>query len=197
MNYAYQQTTASSVPILTTANAKLQLRIDNTTDDTAIDRRVASATFQAEQYLMRGLTTQTWKYAQDDWTDIIALPMAAPLASVSSVKYYDASGVQQTLATTVYGVDTLSEPGRVYLKPNQVWPALQSDQPLPIEIIYVVGYTTAALVPADIIDAICLLLGDRQEFRTDTMAGSHSTMANGAAALLAPHRRFWCPPVAS
>jgi hypothetical protein len=75
------------------------------------------------------------------------LPMAAPLQS-ATVTYYDASGVLQTLSTSVYGIDdTVSEPGCIYLKPNQVWPSVQAGRPLAVEIDYVVGWTSRRSVP--------------------------------------------------
>jgi hypothetical protein len=55
--------------------------------------------------------------------------MAAPLQSVTTVKYYDASGVLQTLASTVYQVDTVSQPGRIVLAPTQIWPTVQANAP--------------------------------------------------------------------
>ena len=197
MNTAWALQTGPTIEPLTVDEAKLQLRIDSDTDDAAVERRLRSARSQAETYLMRGLLTQTWQYAQDDWADEILLPMAAPLQSVTSVKYYDTSGVLTTLATTVYLADLLSEPGRVVLKPAQIWPALQANRVLAVEIVYVVGFAAADLIPADIVDGVCLLLGDRQEFRQQTVLTSQQGLAalpNGVEAILAPHRRWWRPP---
>lgn len=195
MTYAWSRTVAPVLEPLTLAEAKLQLRIDTTADDTAISRRISAARAQAEAYLMWGLLTQTWKYAQSDWADAIALPMAGQLQSVTSVKYYDTAGVQQTLATTYYEVDVLSEPGMVVRKPQQVWPSIQADKHLPIEIVYVVGYTTAAALPEDIVDAICLLLGDSHEQRQEIVLGQSVAKTHGVEAKLAPHRRWWRAPV--
>jgi uncharacterized phiE125 gp8 family phage protein len=196
MNTAWALQTAPTDEPLTVDDAKQQLRLDTDADDAAVERRLKSARSQAETYLMRGLLTQTWTYAQDDWSDEILLPMAAPLASVTSVKYYDTSGVLTTLATTVYLADLLSEPGRVVLKPEQTWPALQANRVLAVEIIYVVGWTAADLITPEIVDAVCLLLGDRQEFRQQTVLTSQQlvSLPNGVEALLAPHRRWWRPP---
>ena len=196
MNTAWALTTPPTLEPLTVDEAKQQLRIDNDADDAAVDRRLKSARSQAETYLMRGLLTQTWTYAQDVWSDEILLPMAAPLASVTSVKYYDASGTLTTLATTVYLADLLSEPGRVVLKPAQTWPALQANRVLAVEIVYVVGWTSANLITPEIVDAVCLLLGDRQEFRQQTVVTNQQlvSLPNGVEALLAPHRRWWRPP---
>jgi hypothetical protein len=67
---------------------------------------------------------------------------------VTSVQYYDTTGTQQTLAGTFYTVDTVSRPGRIIRAPLQSWPALQGDRLVnAITITYVVGYTTADLIP--------------------------------------------------
>lgn len=209
MNWALQLSVAPEAtdePILL-ADAKLQLRIDTTADDVAVARRISGARARAEAYLMRGLVTQVWIYAQDGWTDEIQLPMAAPLqnnpleaggSTAPVVQYYDTAGTLQTLATTYYTVDTISEPGCIRRAPNQSWPSLQADRQLAVKITYVVGYTSAASIPADIIDGIYLLLGDSQEFRQQTvMTGAGQTVTqlpNGAEACLAPHRRWFTPP---
>lgn len=57
------------------------------------------------------------------------------------ITYVDSNGVTQTLATTVYGVDTDSLPGRVYLLPGQSWPSLYS-VPNPVQATFKAGYVT-------------------------------------------------------
>jgi uncharacterized phiE125 gp8 family phage protein len=126
------------------------------------------------------------------------LPRAAPLQSVTSVKYYDTSGVQQTLSASTYQVDTFSEPGRILLAPNQVWPSVQAGRALAVEVLYVVGWTSADNIPADILEAIYLRVGTRHAFREDVIAGSGITVASlpdGVEALLAQHRVWWREPV--
>jgi uncharacterized phiE125 gp8 family phage protein len=130
------------------ADAKLHMRMTQDTDDAAIQRCIKVATQTAEDYMSRGLLTQTWKLVLREFADTLYLPMAAPLQSVTSVKYYDANGTLQTLANTVYDVDTVSRPGRVTLAFNQVWPTTVAFRRAGrVEITYVVGWTAATAMP--------------------------------------------------
>ncbi len=51
----------------------------------------------------------------------IVLPKGT-LQKVTSIKYIDANGTQQTLAATEYTVDTVEVPGRVRLAFGKYWP---------------------------------------------------------------------------
>lgn len=133
---------------ITLAEAKAQARITDDHSNSLLLAFIKTAREEAERLMGRGLYTQTWKLTLDWWPTVIPLPMAGPLQSVTHVKYYDADGVQQTLATSYYDTDTLSLPGRVVLKPEQSWPTLQSDRRNGrIEIQYVVGSSTIADIP--------------------------------------------------
>ena len=140
--------TAPTVEPVTLAEVKAQARILDNNSDGVLASYIATAREAAEQYMGRGILTQTWKLVLDGFANEMALPMASPLQSVTTVQYYDTDGTLQTLATTVYGVDTVSRPGRVVLKPEQSWPSVQSDRRDGVVIItYVVGWTSAVLVP--------------------------------------------------
>jgi uncharacterized phiE125 gp8 family phage protein len=148
---AWTRTVAPTEEPITVDEAKAQARISDTASDSLIASYIQTAREAAEDYMGRGLLTQTLKLLLDGWANTIPLPMAAPLASVTSVKYYDENGVQQTLATSVYDTDTVSRPGTVVLKVDQSWPSTQSlRRNGVIEIIYVVGWTTPDLVPEQI-----------------------------------------------
>lgn len=76
-------------------------------------------------------------------TVVLTTPVTAPV-----VKYYDTDGTLQTLATTVYDVDTVSQPGRLTRAANQTWPSLQSGRVgFPIQVLYTVGWTSPTLIP--------------------------------------------------
>jgi uncharacterized phiE125 gp8 family phage protein len=94
------QTVAPTEEPIALEDAKQHLNIDATDKDAALVRMISGVRSYVEQYLNRGLLTQTWKMTLDGFADDVDLPMAAPLQSVTSVKYYDASGVLQTLAST-------------------------------------------------------------------------------------------------
>lgn len=191
MNAAWTLLTAPVIEPITTANAKAHLRVDVADDDALIDRLVKGARAQVEAYLHRGLVTQTWKYLQDEWTDAIWLPMAAPLQSVTAVQYYDTAGALQTLATSTYLVQTTPEPGRIVLAPDKTWPNLQ-DRALAVEITYVLGWSAIGDILSDIIDALYLLVGHRYLQRGDEEDPERLPAA--VEALLAPHRVWWREP---
>jgi len=116
-------------------------------DDEMIRGLLLASTNTAEQYLHRGLMTQSMKAVLDDWRDVVWLPSAAPLQSITSVKYRASDGTLTTLASSAYVIDTVGEPGRLMRAPNMVWPALQADRLGGIEITYVVGWSQPADVP--------------------------------------------------
>jgi uncharacterized phiE125 gp8 family phage protein len=130
------------------AEAKGHLRITDNQNDGQIASYIAAATEEAEQYMGRGILTQTWKVVFDWFANEMPLPMAAPLQSITSVKYYDTDGTQQTLSTSYYDTNTVRRPGAVVLKAGQSWPSVQSERRNGrVEIIYVCGWTSADAVP--------------------------------------------------
>jgi uncharacterized phiE125 gp8 family phage protein len=175
------------------AALKLHLRVDVDDDNAQILRMLAGVRGYIETYLNRALLTQTWVYTLDAFADEMALPMAAPLQSVTSVKYYDTSGVQQTLSTAYYHIDAASLPARLVLAPTKVWPSLQAQRTRPVEITYVVGWESEDDIPGEIIDAIYLLVGDRYQHRENVVTGYGSIAIElpgmaSAKALLTNHR---------
>lgn len=186
-------TTPPAIEPFTVGQAKAQIRSVQDQEDDLIRSYIRAATQAAENWLGRGLLTQTWTLAISDFLDIIPLPMAAPLQSVTSVKYYDVDGNQQMLSATIYTVDTTSRPGRVALAANQTWPAIQSLRKVNrIEIAYVVGYTTSEAIPEDIKQGMRLYIAVADSDR----AGSDPTTppALNVARWHWTDRVFWVPP---
>lgn len=185
--------TAPTIEPITVEEAKAQARITDSASDDLIDGYIVSAREAAEQHLGRGLLTQTLKLVLDDWANVVPLPQAAPLQSITHVKYYDTDGTLQTLATSYYDTDTVSRPGRVVLKPSQSWPSLQSERRNGrVEITYVVGWTSAAAVPERIRHGIKLHVTasdlDRDGYEERAVA------AMQAAQRCWSDRVFWTPP---
>src|SRR4030067_2296692 len=92
------------------AKASPSLRVSTSTDDTDIAMLITAARKMAETYTLHALVTQTWELVLDGFpTGGIVVPMP-PLQSVTSVKYIDTDGVQQTLDALLSSVDTDSIP---------------------------------------------------------------------------------------
>lgn len=184
--------TAPAEEPLTLAEAKLHASITQDDDNLLTDAYRVAARQAAEQYLGRGLFTQTWQAQLAYWAEVIWLPMAAPLQSVTSVKYYDGDGVLQTLAASSYVVDTTSEPGRIYRAPNTAWPSVQADRLVRVIVTYVCGWTSVDTIPELIKQGIRLYLATSDADRVG--ADSAAAKAAAEACWRAYGQVFWRPP---
>ncbi|HJT63076.1 MAG TPA: phage head-tail connector protein [Burkholderiales bacterium] len=152
---ALKLVTAPAEEPVTLAEAKLHLRETETALDALIQSLIVAATAHAEDFTGRRLVTQTWDYFLDAfpcWGIAIPYP---PLASITSIKYVDTEGVEQTLASSEYLVDVKSSPGRVTPAYGKTWPSIRS-QMNAVTIRFVAGYGLHAAVPEKIRNA-CLL----------------------------------------
>lgn len=161
---AINQTSAPAAEPLSTAEAKSHLKITHSDDDTLIDSYVKAARLWAENYMHRQLITATWALTLDEFPDVIELPYP-PLASVTSIVYTDSDGDPQTLSSSVYTVDTVSAPGRVYLAYGQSWPSVRSIRHA-VTVTYTAGYgASGSSVPENIRAALRILVAHYYEAR--------------------------------
>jgi len=132
------------------AKASPSLRVSASTDDTDIGTLITAARKMAEAYTLHALVTQTWELVLDGFpTGGIVVPMP-PLQSVTSIKYIDDDGVEQTLGASLYSVDTDSIPGLITPAYDETWPTDVRDQVNAVRVRFVSGFGGAAAVPEDI-----------------------------------------------
>lgn len=167
--YGLTLTSAPAEEPVTTAELKLWLRQEETDDDTLIASLGAAARSLVEKLCGRQLVTASWRLSLDSFPwpggwQYLEAPMVypdphtiripkAPLQSVASVQYYDLGGTLQTLASTVYDVDTATDPGRILLAMNQVWPVARL-RPGAVRVNFTAGYGAASAVPESLKTAI-------------------------------------------
>lgn len=134
---------------ITLAEAKAHLRITEPDQDDLIAAHLQAAREQAEQITGRAFMPQAWRVTLDAFpAGAIELPRP-PLAAVTSIKYIDPAGVQQTITPADYMLDTATEPGWVLPVAGKQWPATQ-DRINAVEVVYTVGWPDAAAVPGAI-----------------------------------------------
>ena len=174
MTWALTLQTAPSEEPLTTAEAKSHLRVDFTDDDTLIDALVVAAREYGEGFTGRAFVTQTWDYFADRFpADNGAIYLPRPtLQSVTTLKYVDTDGTQQTLASSKYRVDINSEPGRVTPAYGEEWPSIRPVTNA-VEVRFKAGYGDAGTdVPDQIKQAILFLVGHMYEHREAVITGT-------------------------
>lgn len=176
----------ASLPI-TLDEAKAQVRVTGSDEDTLLTARIAAATDHLDGptgILGRAILQQTWTVDFSEWDDPLYLPIE-PVQSVA-VTYTSAAGTTLTLADTEY--DVLRSAGEApSLRPKfgGAWPELGSAR-LPVRVTVVAGEATA---PEDIKAAIKMLVAHWYEHREAVGAGAMQELPLAVGALLARHRR--------
>lgn len=163
------KTQPSEEPV-TLSEAKAHLNIPSAiTDwDSLITRQIATARQYVEDFIGGCLVSTTILEYFDEFPCGCLELSRFPVSSVTSVKYTDADGAQQTWTSTEYSTDLVSKFARIAPKPNEVWPA-NNDDINSIVVEYVAGFGAKSAVPELYKDAILLTVGHLFENREDTV----------------------------
>lgn len=126
---ATKVTAQPAIEPLTLTEVKTWLKIVSTADDSLLAMLLASTRQTIEDRLNLKLITQTVQQKLDRFPVGVELPLSIyPIQSVTSIVYKDSANTTQTLSADVYGVDTVSQPARIYLKDGKTWPTLSSEK---------------------------------------------------------------------
>lgn len=129
--------------------AKLHCKVDGSDDDALITALITSARMQAEHILGRALITQTWEQVLDTFPDSEIKIETTPIQSITSVKYIDTAGVEQTILSSNYTLDLYGIIHWLLPAANYAWPDTY-DMANAVKIRFVAGYGDAAAVPQPI-----------------------------------------------
>lgn len=188
----FTRKTAPTNPVVDLAVLKEHVRIDAdlTDQDAVLTAYHDAAVSWVEEYTGRSLTTQTWQMSAPTFPRRLWLPRAAPLQSVTFVKYYTTAGVLTTLSSSVYTIPAFSEPAVIGLAYAQTWPSVyERDDAVQVE--YVTGATSASDVPAPLRHAVQLLVGHWYANRESVIVGTSAMETPMAVeSLCAPYRLF-------
>jgi uncharacterized phiE125 gp8 family phage protein len=172
-------TVAPATEPVSLVEAKAQCRIDDTASDDLLNIYIPAARAFVEEYTGTKLVSQTVLLQGRGFCDLAALPIA-PVISVSSVKYLDPDGTEQTLSTDVYEVVTAGLSAAIRLKVDQSWPDVR-DVPDAIRVTAACGYST---LPDPIKGALLLTVASWFDNR------NVGPIPDAAYSLLANYRRF-------
>lgn len=141
---------SGSEKVVTLAEMKTAGRISTSSEDSYIEELIEVAISEAEIYTCRKFITQTWKYYLDYFPDEIELPIGKT-QSVTSIKYKDANGAEQTLSRDDYQTNLVKDLAIIKPAPSVLsFPTTQSDRLNAVWIEFVVGYGNSGSVPKQI-----------------------------------------------
>jgi hypothetical protein len=192
---------------VTLSEVKSWSRIDTDDDDALVQQLIASARYQAEQYLRRSLLTQSWKLTHDLGRSLandqigegtydlpisilygvlprdIELPKG-PIQTITSVTTYALDNTSSVYDPSLYFLDQAGE--RLVLNIGAIWPANMRPRAA-AEFLYVTGYgDDPSDVPQPIKTGIMIHVASLYEQRGQS-ADSMDIPA-GAKRLYAPFR---------
>jgi uncharacterized phiE125 gp8 family phage protein len=161
-----KRTADSSTEPVSLAQAKEHLRVvDLTDDDTYITALITQARHTVEKATRRALWTgQTWQAGYINFGSFstvrgrLSIPKP-PLASVSSVAYYDSNNTLQTVSGSDYVVDDSgSDRAIIGFKSSFSLPTLSCDYAAPVRVTFTAGYADADAMPDGLIGAMKYLI---------------------------------------
>jgi uncharacterized phiE125 gp8 family phage protein len=153
----FELITAPTGDVVELSDVKRDLRLgaQETEFDNDIESQIAAAAAEIESDCRRQLLTAEWRLYLDQFPvsrcgerqDILI--EKCPVSTIDEIRYLDATGTQQTLATSQYRVDTISEPARISPAYGLTWPVTR-DVRNAVEIDFTAGYGAAASHVPDI-----------------------------------------------
>lgn len=158
MNFALTIKTEPASEPVTKTELRAQLRSHDTTDDTLLDVLIVAARQAIENACRRSMLPTTYELYLDEFPKVVEL-LNGPVASVTSVKYLDASAVEQTLDAADYRTDLKSIVARITPAYESSWPTTYGVMNA-VTVEYVAGYASAAAVPTALKMAILALAVD-------------------------------------
>lgn len=175
--------TAPTMEPVSLALLKLHLRLDGDDEDALLVQYIRTARRMVEHHLRRSLLTTTWDYALDyTETKIIELPRP-PLQSVTAIYVTDDDGTETTVDSDWYTVDTRSEPGRVFLNTEYVWPFHR--ELAGFRIRFVAGWASEDEVPVEIGQAILKIASEMY------MNRELQEIPKTIGSLIQPYKVYW------
>ena len=162
---SFQLITAQTDWAVELPEVKKHFRIDDTADDAYLQELIYSVQDQLKEEYGLYLNSETYDLLLDNFTPTIEIWMW-PIASVTSVKYTDGNGDTQTVDSSNYTTDLFAKPGRIKPIDSYTWPIPRVSINA-VQVRFVTGFTSPAVIPADIKSAMYLIMKDRFDNRED------------------------------
>lgn len=191
-----KRVTPPAVAPVALIDTKLNLRVDHADEDTNIESLIAAATDYLEApngAIGKAFITQSWALSVPcpDRDFRIHLPVT-PVQSITSISYYDADDVSQTLTVGDFYLHGDEDWAYIEPKPGVTWPGVY-DRLDAITVEFVAGFgDTAAAVPQTIRQCVLLMVAHWYENREPVVVGSiSSALPMAVDSLISMNRKGW------
>lgn len=154
-------------------------------DDPDILKWIKSAREWVELYIERTIGTQTFELALDEFPT--AIELNPYVQSVTSIKYIDVTGTEQTINPSDYTLDNYSSPCWITPSFAKGFPTVQQI-PNAVKVRYIAGYDVNNSVPEPINSAMLLIIGNLYENRQENTSKVNASLPMGIYTLLQPYR---------
>lgn len=169
---------------VTLEQAKLHLRVDADDEDTLIGALIVAAREWVENYtglllVQRPVTVNFGAFCGRMELNVWPIATAPGLA----VTYTDAAGATQTVAGA--RVRGAARPAAIVPAFGAVWPSASSD---PVTVTITAGYADPADVPASLVAAMLLIVGNLYASRESDVVGMTYASTGAVESLCRPYR---------
>lgn len=146
---------------------KAHLRIADTDEDAYLQELIYAVQAKIEEECDLGLNTATYDLILDDFPKNEIEIWVWPVASVSSVKYIDGDGTEQTVSSSDYKTELSQKPAIIKPYDGYSWPGVKDTYPGAVTVRFVTGFTSPAVIPADLKHAMYMVIADWYDNRED------------------------------
>lgn len=187
--YLISRTSAPATHPVTLGEAKLQCRIDHSTDDILITRLIETASEVVQEMTGKALITQSWALKIRTPGTYVSLPVF-PAISLTSVEYIDPDGADQT--ATLGNFSLYGDEDSAWVEPIEgaVWPTT-ADRLDALTLTFVAGFGTASNVPSNLKHAILMTISHWYEQRETVADSGLSELPYAATHLIGLSKKGW------
>lgn len=181
--------TDDAVTAVSLAEAKAYLKAIGDGEDDTITMMIEAAQSRIEKATDRLLITRACRFTTDAFGTAVMLPVR-PVQTVTAVKYFDASGNEQTLAGAAWKiVDKLEKP-RILAATGYAFPSTW-ELPAGVVVEFTAGYgDEPENVPADLRIAVLKTVRDMWSFRGDMATVEVIELPQGVQDIVDDYRRW-------
>jgi uncharacterized phiE125 gp8 family phage protein len=179
--------TPPSLTPVSLEEAKAQCRIDHDFEDTLLTLLIEAATGHHQRVTGRAFVTQTWRaYFPAFSSEPLWLPLR-PVQSITSISYFDENDDSQIASSGLYALYSANIGPHIRLTTGSVWPTSYERNDA-VAVTFVAGYGDPEDVPAEICQAILLLVSTLYENRESNVIGQTVQSTGAMESLLSTHR---------